>query len=94
MKGKNYRPLDDMERSIVASVRGASFPIASGPKRFILDLANGYSKNLSDGGRQYLAYIAKRFRRQYTLTAEQWQWVNEHIYQEPRHSLISQVSTN
>ena len=80
MKGKNYAPLSEMELSIVKTVSRASFPIASGPKRFIGDLSAGYSKQLSDGGRAYLAWIANRFRRQYQLSAEQLQWVAEHIY--------------
>lgn len=80
MKGKNYAPLSEIESSIVKTVSRASFPIASGPKRFIGDLQAGYSKQLSDGGRAYLAWIANRFRRQYQLSAEQLQWVAEHIY--------------
>jgi hypothetical protein len=80
VKGKNYQPVSETEASIVKTVSRASFPIASGPKRFIGDLAAGYSKQLSDGGRQYLAWIANRFRRQYQLSAEQLQWVAEHIY--------------
>ena len=84
MKGKNYQPISEMELSIIQTVSCATFPIASGPKRFIGDLRAGYSKQLSDGGRQYLAWIANRFRRQYQLTAEQLQWVAEHIYQGER----------
>ena len=84
MKGKNYCPLSEMELSIVKTLSRATFPIASGPKRFIGDLSSGYKKKLSDGGRQYLAWIANRFRRQYQLSAEQLQWVTEHIYEGER----------
>jgi hypothetical protein len=72
-----------MERGIVAVVSQATFPPATGAKRFIRDLTAGYIQQLSPRGRWFLAFIAHRFRRQYTLSAEQWQWVNEHKSQEP-----------
>lgn len=81
MRGKDYLPVSEMESSIIATVSRATFPIASGPKRFIGDLRAGRKLRLSDGGRKYLAWIANRFRRQYDLNAEQLQWVAEHIYE-------------
>lgn len=66
-----------MEQSIIDVIKHASFPPATAAKRFVNDLADGYIHNLTPGGRRFLAFIAHRFRRQYTLTLEQWQWVNE-----------------
>lgn len=90
-KGKNYQPLSAMEQSIVATVSRATFPPATGPKRFIGHLAAGYTKQLSDGGRQYLAWIAQRFRRQYTLSESQWIWIRDHIYEDEKATVKTTV---
>lgn len=69
-------PLSELERSIVSVVCGASFPPATAAKRFIMRLAGKEIQYLTPRGRWFLAYIAHRFRRQYALTVEQWQWVD------------------
>lgn len=71
--------MTDFEKDLAAVVSGAVFPVGSGPKRFIRDICGGHIVQLSERGRDYLAYIAHRFRRQYTLNAEQWAWVNERL---------------
>jgi hypothetical protein len=71
------RPITELERGIVAIICQATFPPATRAKRFVHDLSSGRIQNLSDGGREFLGFIAHRFRRQYSLTPEQWQWVNE-----------------
>jgi len=44
----------------------------------------GYIKDLSWRGRKFMAYIAHRFRRQYTLTPDEQAWVNRwKDYEEP-----------
>jgi hypothetical protein len=69
--------ITELEQAIVAKVATANFPPATASKRFIGDLSAGYIKQLSDKGRMFLAFIAKRFRRQYQLSAEQQAYVDE-----------------
>lgn len=75
-RNDNLRPIDQFERGLIDKVSGATFPPASNTKRFVRELYQGHKQNLSDRGRWYLAFIAHRFRRQYTLTNEEWAWVN------------------
>lgn len=79
---KPLTPISEFERELARTVGEASFPPATAAKRFIHSL-NGYNgakiENLSAGGRWFLAFIAHRFRRQYRLTPEQWQWVNDRL---------------
>lgn len=72
------KPLTLIEAEIVSVVCRASFPPGTGAKRFIRRIVSGEINFLSPAGRRFLAFIAHRFRRQYVLSAEQWQWVNEH----------------
>lgn len=78
-----YTDISDLERTIVCVVSGATFPPATAAKRFIKDLGAGYIKQLSPRGRWFLAFIAHRFRRQYSLTGEQWKWVNDQLNAPP-----------
>lgn len=74
-KNQNVAPISDFELRLACDVSRATFPAGSAPKRFIRDISA--QTKLSDRGRCYLAYIANRFRRQYSLTPDQWAWVNE-----------------
>jgi hypothetical protein len=71
---KSAQPIEktditELEKEIIARVATANFPPATASKRFI--------KQLSDKGRMFLAFIAKRFRRQYQLSAEEQAYVDE-----------------
>lgn len=67
-------PLAEVEISIITKLQGhVTFPPATGPKRFIRELTT--NSKLSDSGRQYLAWIAHRFRRQWAATQEESEWI-------------------
>lgn len=70
-------PLSDLEKSIAVKVAGASFPPATASKRFARNLGDGYVKELSSKGRRFLAFVAHRFRRQYSLTSAELDWISE-----------------
>jgi len=70
-------PLTDLEKSIVKQLGKARFPPATASKRFAVGLLNGNVTKLSDKGRRFLAYVVHRFRRQYTLSPQQQEWVRE-----------------
>jgi hypothetical protein len=53
--------------------RNVTFPPGTSHKRFINGLR--VDSQLSDRGRQYLAYIANRYRRQWTATPEEFEWI-------------------
>lgn len=74
-RNQNVAPISEFELALVKTVRRATFPVGSAHKRFIRDTSE-HSK-LSDRGRWFLASIAHRYRRQYRLSTEQIQWVNE-----------------
>lgn len=65
--------LSEQEKSIYRKVQTARFPPATASKSFMQGDANVL--RWSDRGRAFMAYIAHRFRRQYTLTFEEWEWV-------------------
>ena len=71
--------ITDFERELIATVGQATFPPATGAKRFIRDLKSGHITQLTENGRWFLAFIAHRFRRQYALRDDQWIWVNERL---------------
>jgi hypothetical protein len=73
-----------LEASIIAKLATATYPPATASKRFVRDLSSGYIQQLSDKGRTFLAFVAHRFRRQYELTQEEWQWVREHQKEETK----------
>src|SRR5579864_3701853 len=63
-------PLSTLETRMIQRIQGSvTFPPGSSHKRFIRRL-NPQSQ-LSDRGRQYLAYIAHRYRRQWKASAEE-----------------------
>jgi hypothetical protein len=70
-------PLTDLEQSIAKRYCAANFPPATAAKAFARNLEAGYVKELSSRGRHFLAYCVHRYRRQYVLTSEEAQWVNE-----------------
>ena len=72
-------PISEFEAALIATVNQATFVPNTGPKRFIRDCASGHITQLTPNGRWYLAFVAHRFRRQYQLTSEQWQWINERL---------------
>ncbi len=76
-------PLTPMEQEIVRKLCQASFPPYSASKRFARDLGAGHVKQLSTNGRRFLAYVVHRFRRQYSLTPAESQWVAEWLGREP-----------
>jgi hypothetical protein len=66
--------MNEIEWTIVRKLQGhVTFPPGHSHKRFILGL-NEYSR-LSDRGRNYLAYIANRYRRQWKTTHEEFAWI-------------------
>ena len=73
------RTLSAFEKELISVVAGATFRPATADKRFIRRLCSGEIQQISEKGEVYLAQIAQRYRRQYTLSAEQWQWVNEKL---------------
>jgi hypothetical protein len=72
-------PLTKTELSIVEKLSHAHFPPATASKRLIRDLASGHVKNLSARGREFLAFVAHRFRRQWKPTAAELAWVRERL---------------
>ena len=77
-------PLTELEQAIAKKLCSARFPAGTASKRFALNLGDGYIKDLSWRGRKFMAYIAHRFRRQYTLTPDEQAWVNRwKDYEEP-----------
>jgi hypothetical protein len=67
--------MTEVEQSIVQKLQShVTFVPASAHKRFIRDLIPGKSQ-LSDRGRNYLAYIANRYRRQWRATDEEFEWI-------------------
>jgi hypothetical protein len=76
--GKPKLEITPLEKSIIAKLGSATFPPATASKRFVRDLSSGYIQQLSEKGRAFLAFVAHRFRRQYSLTEEEWAWIREH----------------
>jgi len=72
-------PLTEIERSIVEKLSHARFPPATASKRIVRDLASGRVQNLSGRGREFLAFVAHRFRRQWKPTAAELAWVRAHL---------------
>ena len=67
--------MDETEQSIVRKLQAhVTFAPASYHKRFIRDLIPEKSQ-LSDKGRNYLAYIAHRYRRQWMPSDPEFEWV-------------------
>lgn len=67
-------PMTLTEMMIVDKIQQhVRFPPATSPKRFIRRLT--MQSELSDRGRQYLAWIAHRFRRQWQPTEEEFAWI-------------------
>jgi hypothetical protein len=85
---KDRTPLSGVELSIVAKLGRASFPPATASKSFARNLCDGYVKELSSRGRRFLAFVAHRFRRQYSLSEEEKRWVAEWINHEEAPSPI------
>lgn len=75
---KVFTPISDFERELARTVGQATFPPATASKRFIRAINEGRVYELSESGRIFLAFVAHRFRRQYTLTDEQWAWVKKY----------------
>lgn len=75
-------PPTDVEAGIIRKLALARIPAATSSKRFVRDLANGRIVNLTERGRAFLAFIAHRFRRQYSLTEEEWAWVRVWLHGE------------
>lgn len=66
--------IDPVEWLIVFKLQThVRFPLASGHKRFIHRLT--VNSSLSDRGRQYLAYVAYRYRRQWKPNDEEFEWM-------------------
>ena len=79
MKPQQQRtPISPLEKSIIIKLGTATYPPATASKRFVHDLCSGYIRELSERGRKFMAFIAHRFRRQYSLSEEEWAWVNAH----------------
>lgn len=72
-------PMSELEKGLVEKLqRSVTFPPATSYKRFVRDLSP--TSQLSDRGRMYLGFIAHRFRRQWTPTAEEAEWVRTHQF--------------
>jgi hypothetical protein len=68
-------PLDEIEKSIIRKMQASvTFVPGSSHKRFVRDL-NPDTSALSTNGRNYLAYLANRYRRQWIASAEEFAWV-------------------
>jgi hypothetical protein len=87
---KQKAPLSAFEKGLADTVSVAVFPVGSGAKRFIRDIYSGYITQLTENGRWYLAFVAKRFRRQYRLTEEQLAWIDERLSHGDRHQAVPQ----
>ena len=72
-------PMTELEKSIAAKVASARFPPGTASKRFARDLGSGYIRELSPRGRRFLAFVAHRYRRQYSLSSEELQWIEQWI---------------
>jgi hypothetical protein len=72
-------PLSDFEKALAAKVCGASMQAFSASKRFARDFNAGHTRQLSDKGRGFLAFVAHRYRRQYQLSQEEQAWVKQWI---------------
>jgi hypothetical protein len=71
--------LTGLERSLIEKLqRSVTFPPGGSHKRFIRELTP--NSQLSDRGRMYLGYIAHRYRRQLTATAEETEWIRNHQF--------------
>ena len=67
--------MDEIERGIVRKMQASvTFVPGSSHKRFVRDM-NPDTSQLSERGRQYLAYIANRYRRQWKATHEEFAWI-------------------
>lgn len=66
-------PLTLGEMALVGKLQECSFPPGGSHKRFVRGLT--MDSELSDRGRQYLAYIAHRYRRQWKPNAEEFEWI-------------------
>jgi hypothetical protein len=88
MKGT---PLSDLEKGLAAKVAGASFPPGTASKRFARNLEGGYIRELSDKGRMFFAYVADRFRRQYSVTPEERQWINNWLARSAEERALARV---
>ena len=66
--------MTDVERGLVAKLQAqVTFIPGSSHKRFVLGL-NEHSQ-LSEKGRNYLAYIANRYRRQWKASPDEFEWI-------------------
>lgn len=70
-------PISEFELALAKKVGGASMRLGSASKRFIRDICAGHVKKLSAKGESFLAHCAYTYRRQYTLTPQEMQWINE-----------------
>ena len=67
-------PVSMVEASIITKLQGrVSFPPGHAHKRFIYRLTE--KSELSDRGRAYLAFIAHRYRRQWTASQDELEWI-------------------
>jgi len=80
--GQPRTPLTEIEQGIAKKFGYASFPPGTASKRFAKDLADGYVKELSPRGRRFMAFVAHRYRRQYTLTSAELDWIAEWLLYE------------
>lgn len=73
-----HTPMTDVELSIVAKMqRSVTFLPGHAHKRFVRNLTP--DSKLSAKGRNYLAFIAHRYRRQWTASCEEFHWIVEHM---------------
>jgi len=79
MPKTNVAPATEYELSLIRKVQRATFPVGSAHKRFIHTL--GSKSKLSDKGRKYLAFIAYRYRRQYKLSFEDYDYIGKWNYE-------------
>lgn len=77
-----WTPLSEIEQEIAKKIGGASYPPGTASKRFAQNCGGGYIKELSPRGRRFMAFIAHRYRRQYTLTSAELDWISEWLQYE------------
>lgn len=68
-------PMSEIEQSIIRKMQASvTFVPGSSHKRFVRSL-NPEKSELTDKGRNYLAYLANRYRRQWVSSAEEFAWI-------------------
>ena len=74
--------ISELELGLACKLQRVSYPPGSSHKRFVYRL--GARTLLTEGGRWYMAFVARRYRRQIKLSEAEALWIHERLAREPQ----------